>query len=154
MRIRECLEPTVVTVPVGAFYRDVAQRLYESGHHVAYVVDEAGALVGVVSEHDLFRILYPFYGSYYVNTELYTDPVEREQKIREVQSHPIERFMQREVHAVHPDDPVMRVGATMLAKNLRRMPVVEQGVILGTVTRQAIFRALYETHIRTESPVV
>lgn len=140
----------MVTVPVNALYREVAHLLYESGHQLVYVVNEAGALVGVVSEHDLFRILYPFYGSFYVNTELYTDPVEREQKIREVQMHPIERFMQREVHTAHPDDPIMRVGATMLAKNLRRMPVVENGVLLGTVTRQAIFRALYETHIQVK----
>lgn len=157
MKIRDIMETVVVTVPVHATYRDVAHVLYHQEQHCVVVVDAEGRPVGIISEYDLFRILYPHYGSYYLNAELYTDPAERERKIEEVQAHPVERFMQKDIHHTSPDEPVMRVGATMLAKNLRRLPVLEDGKLVGIVTRPAIFRALYETHLRdvggsTEGP--
>ena len=148
MNVQDIMERTFVTVPEDATYKEVADVLYEQNQHCVFVIDERGELVGFVSEHDLFRVLYPFYGSYYLNAEMYTDHTQREKKIEEIQNHPVKGIMQRDIHSAALDEPIMRAGATMLAKKVRRLPVVEKGKLVGVVTRSQIYRALYEAHLK------
>lgn len=143
------METVFVTAREDATYKQVADLLYESKRGCVFVLDKDDRLVGLVSEHDLFRVLFPYYQSYYLNPELYTDPVERERKIMEVKDHPVKNFMCREMHCATLEEPIMRAGATMLAKNIRRMPVIEEGKLIGIVTRRAIYRTLYEQHLKT-----
>lgn len=123
MNVRDIMETVFITVHEDATYKQVADLLYESKR-------------GCVQ-------------SYYLNPEQYTDPKEREKKIEEVQDHPVKRFVCRDVHSATLEEPIMRAGATMLAKNIRRMPVIEEGKLVGVVTRRAIYRALYEKHLKT-----
>lgn len=148
MIVRDIMETGFITVAENATYKDVAEKVYASNTGSVFVLDAENKLVGIVSEHDLLRILFPYYQSYYLNPEQYTDPKEREKKIEEVQDHVVTRFMSKNMHSASPDEPIMRVGASMLAKNVRRLPVLHEGVLLGVVTRQQIYRALYETHLK------
>ncbi len=148
MNVRDIMETAFVTVPENATYKEVAEKVYASKTGSVFVLDTASKLVGFVSEHDLLRILFPYYHSYYLNPEQYTDPKERENKIEEVQNHVVTRFMCTNMHSASPDEPIMRAAATMLAKNVRRLPVIHEGVLVGVVTRQQIYRALYETHLK------
>jgi CBS domain-containing protein len=144
MRVRDVMETSVVTIPVGTVYRDVVRRLREGAFSGAPVVDEKGALVGIVSEKDLFRLLYPRYKSFYEDTDLYLDFEAREVKAEEIAKHPVEMFMTKEVWSVEPDMPIMRAGALMLAKGVHRVPVLENGKIIGIVTRGVIYRKIFE----------
>lgn len=148
MNVRDVMETEFVTVYQDATYKQTAEALIGAGAGYVFVLDAADGLVGLVSESDLFRVLFPFYGSYYLNPELYTDPTEREYKIEEVQGHAVTRFMCRDMHTTTPDAPIMRAGATMLAKKIHRMPVVEGNRLVGVVTRHAIYAALYDKHLR------
>ena len=126
----------------------MAEKLDTQRCGCVFVVRADGQLTGLATERDLLRILFPYYQSYYLNPELYTDPQEREKKIEEVQDHVVTRFMTSEIHYASPDDPIMRAGATMLAKNIRRLPVLQAGKVLGVVTRHQVYRALYEGHLK------
>ena len=148
MLVRDIMETVFVTVPEDATYKQVAELLYSTKRGCAFVLDTAGSLLGLVSEHDLFRILFPYYQSYYLNPESYTDPKQREMKIEEVQDHPVSQFMCKNMHLATPDEPIMRAGATMLAKNIRRMPVIENGKLIGVISRRRIYHTLFEQHLQ------
>ncbi len=65
MRVQDVMQTEVLTIPVGTPYRDVERLLREKQISGAPVVDGEGSVVGIVSEKDLFRVLYPFYRSFY-----------------------------------------------------------------------------------------
>lgn len=135
------METKVITVSPEATYQEVARLLYEQNISGALVMigDE---LVGVISEKDLYRVLYPYYKSYYESPESYTNLEMRESKAKEIQDKPIANFMTASPITVAPLDPIMKAGALMLARNISRLPVVENGKVVGIVTRKMIYRAI------------
>jgi CBS domain-containing protein len=137
------METGVVTVPAGTPYREVARILTAGNFSGAPVVDGNGAMIGIVSEKDLFRVLYPYYRSFYENPELYTDGEAREHKAEDIADRPVEQFMVTAVLTVDPEMPVMRAGAMMLAKGIHRMPVISEGKLVGIVTRSRIYRHVF-----------
>ncbi len=141
------MQTEVVTIPVGTAYRDVAALLRKKGISGAPVVDRERGVVGVVSEKDLFRVLYPFYRSFYENPEMYSDLEARETKAADIADHPVERFMSSRVWHIEPDVPLMRAGAIMLARGIHRMPVMDGGRLVGIITRTAVYRAVFEIHL-------
>jgi CBS domain-containing protein len=150
MKVRDVMETGVVTVPLGTPYRDVVRLLADGGFSGAPVTDREGNVVGVVSEKDLFRILYPYYRSFYENPELYVDFEAREDKAEEIAAHPVDMFMSTVVWSVHPDMPIMRAGALMLAKGIHRMPVLDRGKLVGIVTRSRIYKYVFESRFKSE----
>jgi CBS domain-containing protein len=150
MKVRDIMEAEVLAIPIQASYEDAARVLYTQDVSGAPVVDAEGNLVGTVSEKDLFRIMYPFYKSYYEHPESYVDYEEREHKIDEIRTHRVENFMTRELVTIHPEAPVMRAGAIMLARGVNRLPVVEDGKLIGMITRNKIYRKILRYHFEME----
>jgi CBS domain-containing protein len=147
MRVQDVMQTEVVTIPVGMSYRDVERVLREKEITGAPVVDGEGSVVGIVSEKDLFRVLYPFYRSFYENPEMYSDLEARETKASDIADHPVERFMSSRVWHIEPEVPLMRAGAIMLARGIHRMPVMSDGKLVGIVTRTAVYRAVFEMNL-------
>ncbi len=148
MRVQDVMQTEVLTIPVGTPYRDVERLLREKQISGAPVVDGEGSVVGIVSEKDLFRVLYPFYRSFYENPEMYSDLVARETKASDIADHPVERFMSQNVYHIEPDVPVLRAGAIMHARSIQRMPVMTKGKLIGIVTRTAVYRAVFEMNLQ------
>jgi len=149
MIIRDSMETDVITVSKTTTYGELAHLLYKHGISGVPVVED-GRVVGVISEKDLFRVLFPYYKSFYENPESYTDLEERENKVQEIKDKPIEKYMTTKVITVSPLDPVMRAGALMLAYNINRLPVVEAGKLVGIITRKKIFQSLIKTSFHLE----
>lgn len=152
MKVHEIMQRDIAMIPVGTTYADVMSFLLAHEISGAPVVDAAGKLVGIVSEKDLLRILYPYYESYYLNPEQYTDHDQREQKTVRIGTRPVEEFMSRDIITVHPDMPIMRAGSIMLSRGIHRLPVMQDGVLVGIITRRDLHRKLME--IYTVNPLV
>ena len=148
------METKLITVPVGTPYADVMKTLRSNHVSGAPVVNEEGRLVGVVSEKDLFRILYPFYQSYYMHPEQYVNHEEREKKAGDIRKHRVEIFMSPSPFTAEPDMPIMQAGALMLSKKVHRLTVVEEDKLVGIVSRGRIYRTVmdmnYKDFIATE----
>ncbi len=142
MKVREIMDKNFIAIKKGTPYSEVFKILYKNDISGAPVVDDNNHIIGIVSEKDLFRVLFPFYTSYFNNPELYVDYEERENKVDEIKNHKIEIFMCRDFVHIHPDDPVLRAGALMLAKHISRLPVVENGKLVGMIWRRDIYRTI------------
>ena len=89
----------------------------------AVVVDDDGRLVGLLSEKDCLKTL--------VNSAYDHMP-----------SGLVSEFMTREVFTVHPDMDIFALAESFLKRVNRRFPVVEDGALVGQVTRFDVLRAL------------
>ncbi len=138
------MERNVITVSPDTSYQDIARLLYNQNISGVPVVDEKGEVLGVVSEKDIFRVLYPSYLNLYEDgTNGSAEYLEqRETEALEKKNLPASSFMTKNVIKLHPDDPIMKAGALMLAKNISRFPVVEDGKVVGIISRKMIYRGI------------
>lgn len=90
----------------------------------APVLDEQKKLVGMISEKDCLRII--------VDQAYHNMPL----PFRTVKD-----YMTRDVKTLSPDSDVVTAANEFLSTPIRRMPVVENGVLLGQVSRRDILRA-------------
>jgi CBS domain-containing protein len=147
MQVSELMDKNFITIKKGTTYEEVFKLFTEHSVGGAPVVDEENMVIGYVSEKDLFRVLFPYYTSYYNNPELYTDYKDRESKAGEIKNHKVEVFMNRDITVIHPEDSVMKAGALTLAKNVSSLPVVEDGQLLGVIKRKDIYQAILKQQL-------
>jgi CBS domain-containing protein len=147
MKVSEVMQRDVVTIRQSATYEEAARVLRDNEITGAPVVDDNGKLVGMLSDKDLFRVLYPRYSSFYESPEDYLDFESRERKIKEVVLHPIMDFAAKDVLVIDIETPIMKAGALMLAHGVHRLPVLEGGVLVGLVTRHHIFGKVLDLHL-------
>lgn len=147
MKVSELMDKNFITIPKGTTYEEVFKMFLEHKVGGAPVVDEENRVIGYVSEKDMFRILFPFYTSYYNTPELYTDYEDRENKAGEIKHHKVEIFMNRDITIIGPDDSIMKAGALTLAKNVSSLPVVKDGILLGVIKRKDIYQTILKKQL-------
>ena len=117
------------------------------------VVDKNHNFVGVLSEGDLLRAILPDFeeilaagGTLEGAFSLFV------QKGARLASYPIAPLIIPRPFTVRAKDQAAQVAALMLQKQIRRLPVVENNKLIGTVSRSDICRAvIYNTHEQSQS---
>lgn len=138
---------SVVTVPPEATYEEAATLLHENRLSGMPVVDRNGRIVGVISEKDLFRALFPLYEDFLGNPEIYADQERQEDEIENIRRQPIERFMTRNVITIDADARILHAGGLMLAHNVHRLPVLDHGKLVGIIAREDIYGTILKKHL-------
>ena len=138
----------MVTITPETTYEEAARLMHKHKFSGLPVVDNAGNLAGMLSEKDLFRAIYPDYGNYMAESEIHHDLEASEDKIQEVRTQPVEKFMTRKVITIRPDSPVLAAGGLMLAKHIHRLPVVDNDKVVGIVSREDIYRAILKKRLK------
>jgi len=110
------------------------QHLFVSHNFNAFpVVDDAGALLGIVTKLDLLRIFRH-------------DRARLRPSLTELWAEHVEDIMRRRVVTLGPRDAVTTAVEHMLASKLRSLPVVERrggkDVLVGIVSRGDVLRSL------------
>ena len=107
------------------------------------VVDETNGFVGVLSEGDILRHALPDIdeivqegGTLDIAFEIFL------RRGRELTNLPILPLVIRNPICVDPSDHVAKAAAVLVDRQIRRLPVVENGQLCGTVSRADICRAV------------
>lgn len=153
MLVRDVMKTDVVTIPKGTTWRMVAETLLGNVISGAPVVETDGRVIGVVSEKDVFRAIYPSYEEWYEGPQAYTDFLALEEEARRAQEKRVEEFMTKRLVSVPSNTPILKVGALMVATGIHRVPVVDEGKLVGMVSRRDIFRAILRVHFGLDEKV-
>ena len=89
------------------------------------VVDEAGKLVGILSERDCLRTL--------VDAEYHDWPTKL-----------VKDLMSTDPVTVNPDTGIVKVAELFLNNKFRRLPVIDNGLLVGQISRRDVLRAIQE----------
>jgi len=147
MKVRDVMIAPVITVSPETTYEDTAFLLYSKNISGVPVVNGGGKLVGIISEKDLFRAMFPLYEEYILEPHVFCDREKQEEEIRYIRKQPVEKYMSKQVVTIDIDAPVLRAGGLMLARGLHRLPVMEHGKLVGIVTREDIYGTILKKHL-------
>lgn len=141
---RDIMTRPVVTVRPDDHIRDAYKLMLERHIGALPVVDENQRVVGILSDGDIVRAIRSQVHVYDFLFELYVDEDQQNpsQRWEEFQSLPIREVMVRPVVTVTPDTPLSRVTETLIRRRVKRVPVIEDGHLLGIVCRGDILRGL------------
>ncbi|MCW5910843.1 MAG: CBS domain-containing protein [Cyclobacteriaceae bacterium] len=114
----------LVTVRPDQSINDVINIFIEKRISGAPVLDENRKLVGIISERDCLRLIVD---------QAYHNQPHNEPKVSD--------YMTRDVKTLTPGNDVVEAATEFLNTPIRRMPVVENGVLIGQVSRIDILRA-------------
>jgi len=143
MLAKDIMTTDVITIAPSLSVEQIAQLLLSCSISGVPVVDAEDRLVGLVSEGDLLRR--PEGGterqrSWWLN--LLVSSEERAREFIKTHGHKAEDIMTREVMTVTPDTPVGEIAGILERRRIKRMPVVEDGKIVGIVSRANLLHGL------------
>lgn len=132
MRVRDVMTSPVVTVHVEDGLEVAARLLREHGVRALPVVDDAGHVLGMVTDTDVVRDAVP------------RDPWARDLHPTAGGPHPaaVRDVMSFHPVAVLPDVELPVAADLLVSSQLTSLPVVEDGVVVGILTRRDLVAVL------------
>ena len=147
-RIAEIMDPNPVTVTPDTSVEDVVAALRKHELPGLPVVDADGQLVGIVTEADMVLqddqgdLHIPHYVNLFGGT-VFLESLDRyEDRLRKAFASSAEDMMTREPDTVGPDTSVREAARLIHETGHNRLPVVDDGRLVGVVTRLDVLGAL------------
>lgn len=141
MKVDDAMNPNVHTITTGTSVRDAAEKLAQTAVADLAVLDGDGNFAGVLSEGDLLRAVLPRFSDLIERDSLSASREIFEEASAEVSEMTIDRFMITAPITLRPKDDITRAAGIMNSRYIRRLPVVQDGKLVGTLARGDICRA-------------
>ncbi|PPQ40140.1 CBS domain-containing protein [Rhodopila globiformis] len=153
MIVADVMTRRVVTIAPEATVEDAATLMLARRISGLFVVDQAGDLVGVITEGDLLR-------RDELGTErgrpwwlkLLVSPARQAADFTRAHGRHVRDVMTADVISVADDAPLETVVATMERARVKRVPVTHGGRVVGVVSRADLLRALV-SRVKQAEPV-
>ncbi len=138
MKARDIMTSPAYTIRDRSTVGEAARIMAEEGIGALPVVNDDGKIVGILSHTDFFLspVRYPGAGGHLFDLlGSYVSPDTIEEVSKSVSDRPVGAVMKTPVVTVGGDEDVTEVAKKMLGASLNRMPVVDDGRVIGIVTR-------------------
>jgi CBS domain-containing protein len=146
--VRDIMDPEPATVRPDTPVEEVVQTLRQNELPGLPVVDEDGRVVGIVTEADLVLpddegdLHIPHYINLFGGT-IFLEPLSRfERRLRKAFASTAADMMSADPDTVSPDTTVQEAARIIHGSGHNRLPVVEDGRLVGVVTRVDVLGAL------------
>jgi CBS domain-containing protein len=151
LKVREIMTADVITVRPDTTVGELADILAKNKISGVPVVDDQGRVLGMVSEADIILqdadLHFPYYIQF-LESVIYLQSVHKfEERFRKAFGSKVTEVMSDEVVAVSPDSTVREVATLMADRTVNRLPVTEDGRLVGIVTRGDIVRAIADHRV-------
>ena len=130
MKARDIMNRPVVAAAPTTTARDIAIQLLMGGYSGLPVTDHSGTVTGIVSEVDIIRAI---------------------RAGKPLETTTADEIMTREVISVDVGASVEQVMELLDTKQIVRLPVTEEGKLVGVISRPDVLRAFIEPKFMTFS---
>ncbi|HEY7116889.1 MAG TPA: CBS domain-containing protein [Tepidisphaeraceae bacterium] len=133
MKVQEIMRQGLVTVSPDAAMREAAALMRRRQVRHLLVIDEQGALIGILTDRDLEHSSFlPFLAPYVVGGERKL----RKPRVRDV--------MTLDVVTVEQDVDLVRAALLMFERRIGSLPITDRGKLVGIVTGRDVLEALQD----------
>ena len=143
---RDIMTRNICSVQEDADINDLAKLFMERNVNAMPVVDQAGKLVGMVSQTDLVEqdkpLHIPTVFSIFDWVIYLESPNKFAEEVAKVTARKVSEICSREVISCQPDTPVREIANLMVEHKAHLIPVVENDQLVGVVARLDIIRSM------------
>lgn len=143
MFVRDVMTTGVLTAFPTDTVRSVVVKMLSRHCGAIPVIDQQHNLIGLVALRDVMIPLFPNLGDYIHDNVHSRDFAEMEEGYPGVLKKKVEEVMSRNLLTVVPSTPILEAASYMGMKNFRRIPVAENGKLMGMVSIGDINRGLF-----------
>jgi len=145
LAVRDLMTPHVLSARPEQSLGDVARLMMDKDVRALPVVDDNGALVGMVTHRELLKYLIPDYLQKTKSGKFRAMPpgmAAGHQSSGDPRGLPVKDVMSRAVLCVSEEQTLSDVANLMNNKDVDRFPVVREGIVVGFLTRADLIRRL------------
>src|SRR3990172_7549265 len=117
----------LVTIHPEAAVKEAIEILLAKSISGLPVIDHQDRLVGVITEFAMLAMVYD----------------------QEVQNQTVGQHMTRDVITIDVNDPVSRIADLCIVHRVRRLPVMQNGRLVGLIARRDVLKAMYQSSRKT-----
>ncbi len=151
--VKDIMTKDVITFSTDALIYDCAKILKENRISGAPVVDERGEVAGILSEADIMKLIEKRDISINVILPSPLDVLEipvrmklgLDELVKNTKKAGTERvndIMTEKVVTISPEEDISKAAKVMADKNINRLPVMDDGKLVGIITRGDVIGAI------------
>ncbi|WP_321420433.1 CBS domain-containing protein [uncultured Methanomethylovorans sp.] len=151
MQVKDIMNTDVIVCNPLTTISEASQLLKKNNVSGLPVVEE-GRVVGIVSEGDLLKLLeVPEPSGLWLPSpfEVFEIPIrellnweETKHMLEDIGSKPVSEIMQKDVYVISPEKNIQDAVKLITKHKVNRLPVVEDGILVGIITRGDIIHGL------------
>src|SRR4030067_1270945 len=143
MLVTDIMHTEVKTATPDTLIRDVAVVMCLHKISGVPVVDSDNTIIGVLAKNDILKAMYPDVAEYMQNGR--PDFEGRDGQYHDVLNRRVGDLMTSKVFTVSPEIPVLKAVSIMVVHKIRRIPVAENGKLVGIISTGAAPKAIFST---------
>ena len=149
MKVKDVMSKKVITVNPQATFGEIGKvifgRRFSQKFSSVPVVDKKGKLVGIVTEKDLLKRLYPTEEQLLEDFFEASNFYKMEENVHSAEHLTASEMMTKPPQVTSPETPLLKAGSLMLVERVRRLPVInKKSKLVGIISQGDIFRAVFQ----------
>ncbi len=151
LKAKDIMTTDVITVKPTTTIEDLARTLMEHNISGAPVVNDAGDLIGIVTENDLIsqnkRLHIPTVMRLFDAFIMLESPSKIEKEIKKMAAITVDDICTKKVITITVDTPVQDIATIMSEKKVHLIPVVEGKKIRGIIGKMDMIKGISKSGI-------
>ena len=147
MKVKDIMNKSVKTANPNTPVRDLVEVMCFNKISGMPVVDDNNNVVGVVSEKDVLRKMFPDIADV-AREEGVPDFEKMEKGYSDALSLKASDLMSKLVASASPKMPLMKAVSIMCVQKIRRIPVVESGKLVGIISLGDVHKAIFANSLK------
>ena len=157
LRVRDLMTTQGITVKPADTVRQAVIKMALDNVTGAPVVDNRNHVLGVISQTDILQLILKYqdkldeeiHSEHLLSQPMDTDNQSADMTLinKEFSGMKVEDIMVRSTLYTTPDAEIVEALRMMMKMDVNRLPVLEQGILVGTVSRSDVIFAIYKKKV-------
>ena len=144
MKIKEVMIPDLTSVSADTPIKEAVKIMSRKRMVGLPVVDNDQNVIGIITESDIAKAFLPGYYKELQNPSFIPDFNQFSQQAKKIANLPVKEFMTTKVYSLEEDTSRTQAADLIFRKDLRIVPVVREGKLVGILTPSCLCKHAME----------